>query len=129
MFVAIRVKERTKNCFFIEGIAKMTISEQVSKKICKLAQEGKTCVKIQRDDFHSLTWWDIRGVLEEAGTSSSLGLMREITGKLNKARETVNKDKKLSDDLLRVNKLARQLYERGKEDYKRLDRIRKAVEA
>ena len=54
--------------------------------------------------------------------------MREITGKLNRARKTVKKDKKLSDALLRVNNLARQLYERGKEDYKRLERIRKAVE-
>ena len=107
----------------------MAISKQVSKKICKLAKEGKTCVQIQREDFPNLTWWDVRGVLELAGTSSSLGLMREITGKLNRARKTVKKDKKLSDDLLRVNKLARQLYERGKEDYKRLDRIRKAVEA
>ncbi len=107
----------------------MDISKKDAAKIQQLAQEGKQVSKIQKEDFPNLTWWDIRGVLEEAGTSSSLGLMREITGKLNKARETVNKDKKLSNDLLRVNKLARQLYERGKEDYKRLDRIRKAVEA
>ena len=106
----------------------MTISEQVSKKICKLAQEGKTCAKIQREDFPNLTWWDIRGVLEAAGISSSLGIIHEITRKLNKAHATVNKDKKLSDDLLRVKNLARQLYKRGKEDYKRLNRIRKAVE-
>ena len=106
----------------------MAISKQVSKRICKLAQEGKTCVQIQREDFPNLTWWDVRWVLELAGTSSSLGLMREITGKLNRARKTVKKDKKLSVVLLRVNNLARQLYERGKEDYKRLDRIRKAVE-
>lgn len=106
----------------------MTISKQVSKKICKSAQEGKTCAQIQREDFPNLTWWDVRGELELAGTSSSLGLMREITGKLNKARKTVNEDNELSDDLLRVNNLARQLYERSKEDYKRLDRIRKAVE-
>jgi len=105
----------------------MTISKQVFKKICKLAQEGKTCAHIQREDYPNLTWWDIRGVLELAGTSSSRGLMQEITNKLNKARGTV-KDKKLSDDLLRVGDLARQLYERGKEDYKRLNRIRKAIE-
>jgi len=106
----------------------MTISNQVRKKICKLAEEGKMCVQIQREDFPDLTWWDVRKVLEEAGTSSSLGLIREITRKLNKARATVKKDKKLSNDLSRVGELARQLYERGKEDYKRLDRIRKAVE-
>lgn len=107
----------------------MTISKQVREKICKLAQEGKTCAQIQREDFPDLTWWDIRGgVLEKAGISSSQGIMQEITGKLNKARKTVNKDKKLSADLLRVSKLARQLYERSKEDYKRLNRIRKAVE-
>jgi len=105
----------------------MTISKQVFKKICKLAQEGKTCVQINREDFPDLTWWDIRGVLEVAGTSSSRGIMQEITNKLNKAQGTV-KDKKLSDDLLRVSNLSRQLYERGKEDYKRLNRIRKAVE-
>ena len=105
----------------------MTISKEVTKKICKLAKEGKTCVQIQREDFPNLTWWDVRGVLEVAGTSSSLGLMREISYKLNKASRTV-KDKRLSNDLLRVRKLARQLYDRGKEDYKRLNRIRKAVE-
>lgn len=105
----------------------MTISKQVFKKICKLAQEGKMCAQIQREDFPDLTWWDIRGVLEVAGTSSSRGIMQEITNKLNKARGTV-KDKKLSTDLSRVSYLARQLYERGKEDYKRLNRIRKAVE-
>ncbi|MQY62436.1 hypothetical protein GH146_04025 [archaeon] len=106
----------------------MTISKQIKDKICKLAEDHKTCAQIQRKYFPNLTWWDIRGVLEEAGTSSSLGLIREITGKLNKTRATVS-DKKLSGDLLRVSKLARQLYERGKEDGKRLDRIRKAVES
>ena len=79
----------------------MTISKEVSKKICKLAQEGKTCAQIQRDDFPNLTWWDVRGVLEVAGTSSSRGIMQEITNKLNKAQGTV-KEKKLSADLLRV---------------------------
>jgi len=108
---------------------KMDISEKNAAKMRRLAQEGKQVAKIQKEDFPDFTWWDVRWVLELAGTSSSLGLMREITGKLNRARKTVKKDKKLSDDLLRVNKLARQLYERGKEDYKRLDRIRKAVEA
>jgi len=105
----------------------MTISKQVREKICKLAQEGKTCAQIQREDFPDLTWWDIRGVLEDAGISSSRGIMQEITNKLNKA-QGILKDKKLSADLLRVSKLARQLYERSKEDYKRLNRIRKAVE-
>jgi hypothetical protein len=106
----------------------MAISKKDAKKMQRLAQEGKQISRIVQEDFPNLTWWDVRGVLEEAGTSSSLGLMREITGKLNKARKTVKKDKKLSDDLSRVNNLARQLYERSKEDYKRLDRIRKAVE-
>ena len=106
----------------------MDISKKDAAKMRRLAQEGKQVAKIQKEDFPDLTWWDVRWVLELAGTSSSLGLMREITGKLNRARKTVKKDKKLSDALLRVNNLARQLYERGKEDYKRLDRIRKAVE-
>ena len=106
----------------------MTISKQVGEKIYKLAQQSKTCTQIQREDFSDLTWWDIRCVLEDAGISSSRGMIQEITGKLNKARKTVNKDKKLSADLLRVSKLAKQLYERSKEDYKRLNRIRKAVE-
>lgn len=105
----------------------MAISKQVSKKICKLAREGKMCVQIQREDFPDLSWWDIRGVLEEAGTSSSRGIMQEISNKLNRASRNVG-DKRLSTDLLRVRKLARQLYERTKEDYKRLSRIRKAVE-
>lgn len=105
----------------------MKISRQVFKKICKLAKEGKMCAQIQREDFPELTWWDIRGVLEEAGTSTSRGIIQEISYKLNKASRTV-KDKRLSNDLLRVRKLARQLYDRGKEDYKRLNRIRKAVE-
>ncbi|MFH1883947.1 MAG: hypothetical protein ABIL62_14715 [Planctomycetota bacterium] len=105
----------------------MAISKQVSKKICKSAREGKMCVQIQREDFPDLSWWDIRGVLEEAGTSSSRGIMQEISNKLNRASRNVG-DKRLSTDLLRVRKLARQLYERTKEDYKRLSRIRKAVE-
>lgn len=106
----------------------MTISKQVFKKICKLAQEGKMCAQIQREDFPNLTWWDIRGVLEVAGTSSSRGIMQEITNKLNKAQGTV-RDKKLSADLERVNNLATRLYKRGTEDFKRLSRIRKAVES
>ena len=105
----------------------MAITRQVTTKICKLAQENKTCAQIQRDDFPNLTWWEIRCELEKAGMSSSRGTMHEITSKLNKTRGTL-KDKKLSADLKRVNELARQLYERGKEDYKRLNRIRKAVE-
>ncbi len=106
----------------------MVISKQMKQRICKLAREGKICAKIQREDFPDLCWWEVRGVLEEAGTSSSLGLMREISAKLTKARQTVSKNKGLSDDLLRVNELARQLYDRGKEDHKRLSRIRNAVE-
>jgi len=106
----------------------MAISKKDAKKMQRLAQEGKQISRIVQEDFPNLTWWDVRGVLEEAGTSSSRGLMQEITNKLNKTRSAVNRNKKLSDDLLRVSKLARQLYERGKEDYKRLNRIRKAVE-
>jgi hypothetical protein len=106
----------------------MAISKQTKQKICKLAKEGKTCAKIQREDFPNLDWWEVRGVLEDAGTSSSLGIMREISGKIKKARKAVDKNKKLTETLKRVNELARQLYDRGKEDYKRLDRIRKAVE-
>ncbi|MCK5602772.1 hypothetical protein KAR91_12905 [Candidatus Pacearchaeota archaeon] len=106
----------------------MAISKQAKQKICKLAREGKTCVKIQRENFPNLNWWEVRGVLEEAGTSSSLGIMKEISGKINKARNTAGKNKELSDTLLRVQRLARQLYYRSKEDYRRLEKIRKAVE-
>ena len=106
----------------------MAISNQMKQKICKLASEGKTCINIQREDFPDLNWWEVRGGLEEAGTSSSLGLMREISAKLKKARRTISRNRQLSDDLLRVNELARQLYYRGKEDHNRLNRIRKAVE-
>lgn len=106
----------------------MVISKQMKQKICKLASEGKTCVNIQREDFPNLNWWEVRGVLEEAGTSSSLGLIREISAKLKKARQTVSKNKELSDNLSRINELAKQLYYRGKEDHNRLNRIRKAVE-
>ena len=62
----------------------MTISKQEKQKIEKRAQEGKTCAQIQREDFPNLTWWDVRWVLEQAGTSSSLGIMKTISGKLNK---------------------------------------------
>ena len=105
----------------------MTISKQVGRKIYKLAQEGKTCAQIQREDFPNLTWWDIRGVLEEAGTSSSLGIMKTISGKLNIILRS-QPSGELSAELLSVKKLATQLYERSREDYKRLNRIRKAVE-
>ena len=105
----------------------MTISKQVKRKIYKLAQEGKTCARIQQEDFPNLSWWDIRGVLEEAGTSSSLGIMKTISGKLNTIVRSQSSDE-LSAELLNVKKLATQLYERNREDYKRLSRIRKAIE-
>jgi hypothetical protein len=105
----------------------MTISKQVSKKICRLAEEGKTCSKIQREDFPNLTWWDVRGVLEEAGTSSSLGIIKTISGKLNRIFRSRPPDE-FTSELLSVKKLATQLYERSKEDYKKLSKIRKALE-
>ncbi len=117
------------NRVLIEGVVKVEISKQVKGKICKLALQGKPCSKIQCEDCPDLTWWDVREVLEEAGTSSSRGLMQEISNKLRKAGEKAKKDKKLSDDLSRVHKLARQLYNRGKEDYQKLKKISKAIES
>lgn len=104
----------------------MAVSERDSKKIRRLAQEGKTCSKIQREDFPNLTWWDVRGVLEEAGTSSSLGIMKTISGKLNTILRSRPSDE-LSAELLSVKKPATQLYERSREDYKKLNKIRKAL--
>ena len=105
----------------------MAVSERDSKTIRRLAQEGKTCAKIQQEDFPNLTWWDVRGVLEQAGTSSSLGIMRTISGKLNKIFRSRPPDK-FTAALLSVKKLATQLYERSREDYKKLNKIRKALE-
>ncbi len=105
----------------------MAVSERDSKKIRRFAQEGKTCSKIQQEDLPNLTWWDVRGVLEQAGTSSSLGIMRTISGKLNKIFRSRPPDE-LSAALLSVKKLATQLYERSREDYKKLNKIRKALE-
>jgi hypothetical protein len=105
----------------------MTISKQEKQKIEKRAQEGKTCAQIQREDFPNLTWWDVRWVLEQAGTSSSLGIMKTISGKLNKILRSRPPDE-FSVELLSVKKLATQLYERSREDYKKLNKIRKAVE-
>src|SRR5260370_33314528 len=61
----------------------MTITKADSQKMQRLAQEGKTIIKIFREDFPKESYWDVYFEVYGGGERSSLGIKRMITARIN----------------------------------------------
>lgn len=104
----------------------MVISKADSKKMQRLAQEGKQISRIAIDDFPSLDYWDVYVEVYGAGERSSRGIKRMISTRLNKLVDSPKEERrKIIEEL---HDLVWHLYENHKTNQKKLGIIRKALQ-
>jgi hypothetical protein len=104
----------------------MTISKAESRKMQRLAQEGKQISKIVAEDFPSLDYWEVYFEVYGAGEKSSLGVKRTITNRLNKLIDAGKPERKEIVDEL--HGLIWHLYESHKKNTAKLSKIRSALD-
>jgi hypothetical protein len=104
----------------------MQLSEKDIELIRKLAKEGKQISKIRDEDFHEFDYWDIYWAVYEDGGQSARGAKWKIANRLKKLSEA-NKDERerLINEL---DELIWSLYNNYKDNQKKLDQIRKALD-
>lgn len=95
------------------------------EKIVQLAREGKAISKIWEDDFSNYDYWDIYIKVEEAGEKSSVGVKRKITNRLYKLTSLSNSEQE--EVIKEIDELVCFLYDRYKENQKKLDDIRTVI--
>ena len=98
------------------------------KRIKQLADEGKMISKIQNEDFPNYGYWPIHDVVEDdSGSSSSLGAKKMISYKL-KSLENENQKKKRTEIIKKINDQVWKLYDRGKNNQIKLEKIRETLD-
>jgi len=102
------------------------ITKADSKKMQRLAQEGKKISRIKKEDFPSLTYWDVYVEVYGAGKRSALGVKRMITTRIDAvAASKSKKDRQaIAEDL---QELVWHLYDNHKANQAKLARIRSAL--
>ncbi len=104
----------------------MPVSKNDSKKMQRLAQEGKKISKILSEDFPDLDYLDVYFAVHEGGERSSLGVKREITNRLSELVEnTIAKDRRKQSEVL--HELIGYLYNSHKTNTAKLAKIRAAL--
>ncbi len=102
------------------------MDERDSKKMIKLAREGKQISKIFQEDFPNYEYWDIYCEVYGAGERSVLGVKRMITNRLCKLPSIPPNEQQLIID--EINDLVYYLYSRFKVNQEKLDEIREIIE-
>ena len=104
----------------------MAISMSDSKKMQRLAQEGKQISNIVTEDFPKLDYWDVYVEVYSAGERSSRGIKRMITTRLNAMAANTSKSerKAMAKEL---NQLVWHLYNNHKTNREKLSKIRAAL--
>lgn len=104
----------------------MTISKADSKKMQRLAQEGKKIASIRKEDYPSLTYWDVYLEVYGAGQRSALGVKRMITTRIDAV--AASKSKKEREGIAsELHELVWHLYDDHKVNHAKLSKIRKAL--
>jgi len=105
----------------------MAISKSDSKKMQRLAQEGKPISKIMTDDFPDVDYWEIYLEVHGGGQRSALGVKRTITNRLTEITKNPNR---VERDVIanELNELVWHLYNNHKTNQEKLAKIRKALE-
>ncbi len=97
-------------------------------KIKQLVYEGKQISAIQRHDFPNSTYNEIMEVVWEEGIKSAQGMQRMITARLNQLKNAGKRDER-EKLVAEIRGLGRTLYNRLISNQKKLDKIRKTMEA
>ncbi len=105
----------------------MEISKNDSKKMQRLAQEGKKIADIQKEYFPKLTYWDVYVEVYGAGKRSALGIKRMITTRLDAVAESKSKKERL-EIAAELHELVWHLYNDHKRNHAKLSKIRVALQ-
>lgn len=102
------------------------MDQRDSEKMIKLAREGKNITKIWKEDFPSYDYWDVYVEVYGAGERSAKGVKTMISNRLKKLPTLPPKEQK--DLIDEINELVWYLYNRHKENQRKLDDIRSIIE-
>jgi hypothetical protein len=101
----------------------MSITKNDSQKMQRLTQEGKRISKIVKEDFPSLSYWDVYVEVYGAGERSSLGVKRMITNRINAVVKSTSKSER-RDIAEELHELVWHLYNNHKINTEKLAKIR-----
>jgi hypothetical protein len=104
----------------------MEIAKSDSKKMQRLAQEGKPISKIVAEDFPRLDYWEVYFEVYGAGEKSSLGVKRTITNRLNALIDSNKPERK--EIVEELHGLVWHLYNSHKTNTAKLAKIRAALD-
>jgi hypothetical protein len=104
----------------------MAISKSDSKKMQRLAQEGKQISKIVGEDFPALDYWDVYFEVYSAGERSSRGIKRMITTRLDAMAASTSKSERKAM-VKELHELVWHLYNNHKTNREKLAKIRAAL--
>ena len=104
----------------------MEITKADSKMMQRLAKEGKKISAIKKEDFPSLTYWDVYVEVYGAGKRSALGVKRMITTRIEAvAASKLKKDRtEIAEEL---QELVWHLYNNHKSNQAKLAKIRSVL--
>jgi hypothetical protein len=104
----------------------LEITKADSKKMQRLAQEGKKISTIKKEDFPSLTYWDVYVEVYGAGKRSALGVKRMITTRIDAVAASKSKKERaaIAEEL---QELVWHLYDNHKANQTKLAKIRLAL--
>ncbi len=104
----------------------MAISQKDSKRMQRLAGEGKQISKIVEEYFPGLDYSDVYIEIYGAGERSSRGIKSMITTRLNNLVDSTKNERR--EIVGELRELVWHLYEKHKKNHQKLDKIRKALE-
>ncbi len=104
----------------------MAISKSDSKKMQRLAQEGKQISRIVKEDFPHLDYWDVYFEVYNAGERSSRGIKRMITTRLDAMAASRSKSERKTM-VKELHELVWHLYNNHKTNREKLSKIRAAL--
>lgn len=105
----------------------MEISKVDSKKMQRLAQEGKKISAIHKEDYPQFGYWDIYVEIYGAGKRSAMGVKRMITSRINAVAESKSKQERL-EIAAELQELVVHLYSDHKKNHVKLAKIRSALQ-
>jgi hypothetical protein len=104
----------------------MNLTKTDSQKMQRLAQEGKRISKIVKEDFPSLSYWDVYVEVYGAGQRSSLGVKRMITRRINDVVKSTKKSER-RDIAEELHELVWHLYRNHKTSTEKLAKFREVL--
>jgi len=111
--------------FFTKG-KHLEITKADSKKMQRLAQEGKKITAIQSEDFPGLSYWDVYVEVYGAGKRSALGVKRMITTRIDAVAASKSKKERMAI-AEELQALVWHLYNNHKLNQTKLGKIRAAL--